>query len=308
MAGTSPNRPENLELTGEYLSAMETVSSLLMNRLPGGDELWRILGQTEALLLEAQMTGTPLSTLFGKGGVAGFCQSIIDEKSGSDKENTAPAITDKASKKKPRSTTNRQTKKRKNLITAAVVVAWLIIVTLLVGQYTGFLPYLRDPYGFYRSELHNFDVEVTELADSRVTVTLPITAHTPDRQVLYQSDDFQVTLTYVGFDEDSYTENDPLRRFWVELTYTQISDFSEIAYVSPAETGTVTVTLADGQVLTQELHWKSDGYYGDTAFVRLYFLEVPKNTVVTADGQAEITFDPMSLVRWTRTGIGIRAK
>lgn len=308
MSNTSPNIPQSTELTGEYLSAMETISSLLMNSLPGGDELWRILGQTEALLMEAQMTGTPLSKLFGKGGVAGFCQSIIDERSGADKEATSPAITDKSSKKNPRKTTNRRTQKRKNLVTAAVIVVWLVVVALLVGQYTGFLPYLVDPHGFYRSELHNFNVEVTELSDSRVTVTLPITPHTPDRLVLYQSNEFCVTLTYVGFDEDSYTKNDPLRRFWVELTYTQISDFSEITYVSPAETGTVTATLADGQIITQELHWKSDGYYGDTAFVRLYFLEVPKNTVVTADDIVQITFDPLSLVRWTRTGVGMRAK
>ncbi len=307
MSNTSKRPPEDLELTGEYLTAMETVSAHLMNHLPGGDDLWRILGETETLLLEAQMTGTSLSKLFGKGGVAGFCQSIIDERSGKASGDTLPAIADKASRKKPRATTNHHTKKRKNLVTVLVLAAWLVVVALLVGQYTGFLPYLMDPHGFYLSELHNFNAEVTELEDSRVTVTLPITTHTPDRQVLYQSDEFRVTLTYIGFDEDSYTEDDPLRRWWVELTYTQIADFSEITYVSPAETGAVTATLADGQVITQGLHWKGDGYYGDTAYVRLYFLETPKNTV-TQGGTAEISFDPMTLVKWTRTGVGIRAK
>ena len=67
------------------------------------------------------------------------------------------------------------------------------------------------------------------------------------------------------------------------------------------------MTLSNGEMLTQELHWQGEGYYGDTAYVRLYFLEIPKDTS-TEGLSAEISFDAMTFVRWTRTGVGLRAK
>ncbi len=307
MADTNKHIPDNLELTGKYLAAMKTISAHLMNRLPEGEALWRTLGQTEALLLEAQMTETPLEKIFGKGGVAGFCQSVVDELVEGKTNGSIPAAEHKSKAAKPRQTANEQIKKKKNLITAAVLLLWCLLIAFLVGQYTGYLTYLFSPADFYLSELHNFRAEETVIPDSKITLSVPVRSTSSEPQILYRSGDYTVSLTYVGFDEDSYTEGDPLRRWWVEFSYTQISDFSEVTYVSPAQSGTATVTLASGEVLTQPLHWQGDGYYGDTAYVRLYFLEIPKDT--PTDGlSAEISFDDMTLVRWIRAGIGIRAK
>ena len=89
-----------------------------------------------------------------------------------------------------------------------------------------------------------------------------------------------------------------------ELSFEKTVSFSEISYVSPAETGTATVTLANGHTLSQELRWQSEGQYENgTAYVRLYFLDVPKSTS-TEGGQANLTFDAMFLVTWRRTGVG----
>ena len=308
MADTNQYKYDDLELTGEYLTAMKTISAHLMNRLPEGDALWRTLGQTEALLLEAQMTGTSLEKIFGKGGVAGFCQSLVDELTKEKMDGAVPASSSFVKRTaKPRQTANRQTRRKKNLITAGVIFLWCLLIAFLIGQYTGYLPYLFSPSDFYLSELHNFAAEVTKIPDSEVTLSIPVRASNAEAQILYHSDSYTVSLTYVGFDEDSYTEDDPLRRWWVELTYTQTADFSEVSYISPAQSGTATVTLANGDVVTQEIHWQGDGYYGDTAYVRLYFLEIPKETP-TEGCSAEISFDAMTLVRWTRTGVGIRAK
>lgn len=307
MDDTSNKAHENLELTGEYLAAMKTISAHLMNRLPEGETLWRTLGQTEALLLEAQMTKTPVSKLFGKGGAASFCQSIIDELNGGKSDVGKPEADPPQKAKGKRQTENRQIKKKKNLITAAVILIWFLLIAVLIGQYTGYLPYLVSPADFYLSELHNFEAEVTEIPGSETTLTIPIKAQSGEPQILYQGEGYTVSLTYVGVDEDSYIKDSPLRRWWIELSYTQTSTFSEISYVSPAQSGTVTVTLTNGEALTQNLHWQGEGYYGDTAYIRLYFLELPKDTP-TEGASAEISFDAMTLVRWTRTGIGIRAK
>ena len=40
MADTSHRPPGDLELTGEYLAAMEAISANLMGRLPDSEELW----------------------------------------------------------------------------------------------------------------------------------------------------------------------------------------------------------------------------------------------------------------------------
>lgn len=307
MDSTSQRPPGNFELTGEYLHAMETISAQLMNSLPSGDDLWRVLGQTEALLIEAQIQKTPLSKLFGKGGIAGFCQSIIDEQQGGKKQASPPAISDRPTHKKARETTNRRTRKKKNIITLLVVLAWLLLVAILLCQYTGILPYLMDNHSFYLKELHNFEAEVTLLEDTATSITVPLVAHTPDTRVLYREGGYEVAITYVGFDESHYVEDKPLRRWWIELTYTQVDSFTEITYISPPETGTATVTLADGKEVTQDLHWHDNGYNSDgTAFVRLCFFETDPQTV-TEDGTATISFDPMTLVRWQRTGIGLKA-
>ena len=72
-------RPPVVELEGIYLQAMKEASVRLMDVFPAGNDLWEMLGQIEAMLLEAQLREMPLTELFGEGGVAAFCQSIVDE-------------------------------------------------------------------------------------------------------------------------------------------------------------------------------------------------------------------------------------
>ena len=309
MADTFKQPYGDLALTGEYLKAMETASAHLMCRLPDNEELWRILGQTEALLLEAQMSGTPLTTLFGKGGVAGFCQSIIDEKAGPEAMTSPPPQARKKSRaSKPRKTTNSRIRKKKNVITASVILLWLLLVAILVGQYTGFLSYLWNPHSFYLEELHNFAVTVKTLEGSEASVSVPLVSQSVDPRVLYEADGYRVILTYVGFDEDKYSVDQPKRRWYAELAYTQVSSFSEITYVSPAESGSATVTLPDGESVSQSLYWQGSGYYENgTAYVRLYFADFPADED-TAGAVADISFAPMTYVRWQRTGVGSQAK
>lgn len=305
MADTSKHPLEHSELTGEYREAMTSISVYLMERLPAGDDLWRILGQTEALLLEAQLSGTPLSELFPKGGVGGFCQAIVDERTGGKPRVDNPAAEERSPRKRVKSTNNLRAKRRKNLVTVCVITVWVLLISLLLAQYTGFLPYLCAPQTAYLEELHNFEVSSTPLGGSEASVSVPLLSHVPDGSLLYEAGDHAVRLSYVGFDEDELSADEGgIRRWWVELTFDKSVSFSKVSYVSPAETGTATVTLSDGQVLTQALVWQDEGQYENgTAYIRLYFLETPKSTP-TEGSVAEIRFDTMSLVTWTRTGVG----
>ena len=192
------------------------------------------------------------------------------------------------------------------MITALIIVVWLLLIAFLIGQYTGFVRYMFHPQTFYLQELHNFNAEVTEVPLSQTTVTIPLKVQAPEPQILYRDENYTITLTYVSFDEDSYTQKNPTRRWWVEISYTRHASFNEVSYVSPAQSGTATVTLANGETVTQELRWQGESYDENTAFVRLCFLEVPKDTP-TEGCFASISFDAMSHVRWTRTGIGSRA-
>ena len=76
---TSSKNTPSMELEGVYLRAMQDISARLMEALPAEESLWQTLAQTESLLLEAQFSGASPQDVFGIGGVAGFCQSIVDE-------------------------------------------------------------------------------------------------------------------------------------------------------------------------------------------------------------------------------------
>lgn len=308
MADTSHHPPGNLELTGEYLAAMEAVSANLMGRLPDSEKLWQILGQTETLLLQAQLMQTPTKDLFGKGGIAAFCQSIIDEQLHG-KKGTPPASVTVSREKKQRKTTNERIRKKKNLVTLIILVAWLLIIAVLVSWYTGVIAYLLHPHEAYLSELYNFSSETTVLQGTEVHLTLPLSSEGIQRQELYRSGEDYVTLTYLGYDEDTLSaEKGGLRRYWIELSYPRHTSFSEVTYISPSETGTSTVTLPSGEVLTQSIHWKDDDCNDQgIASVKLYVLSIPKDTDIE-NLTIDISLDPMVHVRWTRNTVGPRAQ
>ena len=305
MSDTSNHSPLETELTGEYRTAMETVSARLMSRLPDSEELWLILSQTETLLTQAQLTKTPVQTLFGKGGVAGFCQSIIDEQIKKHPQGSITAAESKPSEAKKRKTADKQIQKKKNLVTVAIIAGWLLLVSVLIGWYTGLISYLLHPQESYLSELHNFSSNTTILADTKVQVTLPLTSGQLQQEVIYQDGSDSVALTYIGCDEDELSaEKGGLRHYWIEFSYPRHTSFSEITYISPAESGTATVTLPDGKTITQSIYWKSDGCsQNGLAYVRLYVLSLPKNT--NTDGLSfELSLDSMTHVQWTRHSVG----
>ncbi len=308
MANLSPNSSGNLELSGEYLAAMKTVSAHLMSRLPDGEALWQILGQTETLLAQAQLTGTPPSALFGEGGIAGFCQSIVDEQLKEQKGRAIPATVSSSRTEKKKKTSDKHVKRKKNLVTAAILTGWLLVVSLLLGWYTGLLSYFFHPYDSYLAELHNFTSQTTVLSGTEASVTLSLTSGAVQQQELYRSGEDYVTLTYVGYDEDELpAEKGGLRRYWIELSYPRHTAFSEITYVSPAESGTSTVVLPSGETQTQSIYWKSDGCNEQgIAYLRLYVLALPKDT--PSDGLTCIlSLDPMTQVHWSRNAVGPRS-
>ncbi len=309
MADMSYRPPGDLELTGEYLAAMEAVSANLMNRLPDSNELWQILGQTEMLLLQAQLTNTTTKDIFGKGGIAGFCQSIIDEQLEGKKTVNPPASVTSSHEKKKRKTSNKRVQKKKNLVTLAILIAWLLIVAILLAWYTGMLAYLLHPHNAYLSELYNFSSETTAIQDTEVHMTLTLSTGTSQRTELYRNGEDYVTLTYIGCDEDTLpADKGGLKRYWIELSYPRHTSFSEVTYIAPAETGTSTVTLQNGEILTQSIDWKDDDCNDQgIAYVRLYVLSLPKDT--NTDGLTlDLSLDPMTHVRWTRNSVGPRAK
>lgn len=309
MANTAKRPPGDLELTGEYLTAMETISAHLMSCLPGNDELWRMLGETETLLLEAQITGTPVSKLFGKGGVAGFCQSIIDEKSSASSMNipSEGRARKKTASKKQRHTANSHIRRKKNMVTGCIIGVWVLLIAFLIGQYTGFVDYLFHPQTFYLEELHNFEAQVTPLENSGTQVSFSLSSGSLSPQSLYTQGDHRVTLTQIGYDEIQ-TDEQVICKWWVELIYTQSTSFFEITYVAPTGTGTAKVTLPGQDEVTQSLAWQGEDRYDDgTAYIRLCFLEVPKGTSVEG-GTVELCFDDLKQVCWHRTGVGRRAK
>lgn len=303
MASTEKQPLGDLELTGAYLEAMENVSAHLMSRLPESDELWQILGETETLLLEAQITGTPLSKLFGKGGVAGFCQSIIDEKGGTLSEKDMA----KSAAKKQRQTGNAHIRRKKNIVTGCIIGVWVLLITFLVGQYTGFVRYLFHPQTFYLEELHNFEAQVTPLEGTDRQLTLTISHGSLGGEIIYAEGDHRVTLTQMGVDEIT-VDKKVICRWWVELVYTQDTGFSKVTYVAPENSGTAVVSISSDEEMTHPLTWQGEGRYDDgRAYVRLCFLEVPKGTDLR-DGKVQLHLDDMKLVSWHRIGVGKRAK
>jgi len=156
MADESKWSSGNLALTGEYFFAMEAISTHLMRRLPNDPELWQLLGQVETLLTEAQMTETPTTALFGKGGVAGFCQTIIDEKTHGQHDTSTIPRSPKNEPRRERNTRNTRIRRKKNLLTAIIITVWCIAVVGLIGQYIGFWPYLWGDCTYYLEELYNF--------------------------------------------------------------------------------------------------------------------------------------------------------
>ena len=312
--------PASPELTGEYLRAMQEISARLMDVLPDGQELWATLGQAEALLLEAQMTATPVGEIFPQGGVAAFCQSIIDEyraDRAEDGETPLPASKEK-DHRKPKAEHPRGgigvTRYRRIRIALTVVFA-LALVTLF-AWYTGFLRYLTDGTAFYHEELYNFENTVSDPVGEPVTLTVPLEMKTGLGEYLYtDSGDYSVVLVSMGYRdhmravEDAETGKTVYRnmRAWsIGLRYTVKADFFGISYVEPAMTGTARITLADGTVFESAIRPESSGVPGDGyEYIYLTVADLPQKTDVKG-ATVTITLEPCRRVIWERSGMGRR--
>ena len=172
------NLPKNLlsdriELEGIYLQTMKDASVRLMDVLPAGDDLWNTLGQIEAMLLEAQRQEMPLNTLFGDGGVAAFCQSIVDEYRESG-EAILPASLDNLMPhdkrlQGPRGDINLKRHRGKSIILASVLSIAFVCLAL---WYTGIFRYWTAGDSYYLEELHNFQSTVTVTLSDPFSVTI----------------------------------------------------------------------------------------------------------------------------------------
>ena len=313
----NPPRQPLVELEGIYLQAMKEVSVHLMDALPAGDELWGMLGQIETMLLEAQLREMSLSELFGNGGVAAFCQSIVDEYRACGEMALPAAVNgfhrpDRQAKEQrdgPRHKSSRWT----SVITAAVMV---LIFAVLALWYTGILRYWFRGTSYYLEELHNFQNKITELPADPITLTLPLERTSGRADMLYaDGEGFDITFTAVDTHEHMGSFTDPetgkttyqkMLSWYLRFTYAVESDFNRVAYVEPAASGTVTVTFPDGETYTGKLSWVSSGATENgREYASLAVIDLPADMDVKG-ATLTVTLDPPHLVEWERVSTGRR--
>lgn len=305
------------ELEGPYLQAMKEVSVRLMEALPASDDLWQMLGQVEAMLLEAQMRGMPLSELFGNGGTAAFCQSIVDEYR-ADGEPIVPAARDRSLKslgkrREPRGGIGYHRKRRATAWLTAIV---LLLFLGLAVWHTGILRFWFGGTSYYLEELHNFQSQAVLTESEPITITLPLEKVSGMANTVYaDGEGYDITVTAVEtYDHaGSYTDPDTgesvyqkMTSWYLRLTYTVKSGFTEISYVEPPSAGTVTVTLADGTVCDGKLVWIESGAdERGREFARISLIELPA-AMNTEGATVTVVLEPPHRVTWNRVSMGKR--
>jgi DNA-binding ferritin-like protein (Dps family) len=313
---TSPRPPAN-ELEGIYLQAMKEVSVRLMEALPAGDELWQMLGQVESMLLEAQLREMPLPELFGNGGVAAFCQSIVDEYK-ADGEIELPAARDRRVKsslkpKEPRGGINAVRYRRTTVALAAAVILLLTVFSL---WYTGILRYWTGGSSYYLEELHNFRSTSTLTATAPLRIEMPLEKTVGLSSTLYSDGEgFDITLTsvetydHIGSFTDPETGKTTHRKMtsWcLRVTYAVESDFRSITYVEPSSEGTVTVTLRNGAVYEGKITWIASGQAEDgREYARISVIELPAD-LDTEGATLTVVMESPYRVEWNRFRVGPR--
>ena len=301
------NIPEGL--SGEYLAAMRTVSHRLLENLPDDEYLWTVLGKTEALLLEAQTTGTPVSDIMGNGGVAGFAQSIIDERLAAlgavplDK-NITPAIRSTHTQNKR---TSEYVKKKKRKVTALVIIAWVLVCGMLFAWYSGFIDYLKLGAEFYLEEINNFspksdDVALTE--EFKIIQTDVNHINDIAGTILYSDGVYDVRIDSVGVDKSA---NGKTERYWLSLSYSATSSYGSVSYVSPIAAGITEIMHADGVVSEEEICLREATVYDkeNNRFKFSVYLFKLDGDEDVSETTVKIMLHDLRRVTWTRTGIGI---
>jgi DNA-binding ferritin-like protein (Dps family) len=310
-------RPPVVELEGIYLQAMKEASVRLMEILPAGNDLWEMLGQIEAMLLEAQFREMPLTELFGEGGVAALCQSIIDEYK-ADGKVELPAAADRTVEYEKRIFgPSGGINYRRHRVTSVIIATVLILAfALLALWYTGILRYWSAGDSYYLEELHNFQSTVTDTVSPPVSVSLPLKPASGLGQILYtDAEGYTIKLMsletsqHVGSYLNPHTGKAEYRKMtaWVlAMSYTVKSDFKQITYVEPPAGGVVTVTLSDGSVHEGKIVWMESGSAGEgLEFARISVIELPSDTPIEG-ATLNVVLDPPKRVEWNRISTGYR--
>ena len=320
----NPTPRGGFELEGRYLQAMQSISTSLMEVLPDGERLWEILGKTEALLLEAQMTHTPVEELFPHGGVAGFCQSIIDEykteqgQAPAQGKTAVPASKDKKTRKAGHSKTPRGgegARRYRRVTKLLTVLAILLVAAALIWQ-SGFLRFLVKGSAFYHEELHNFENTIMEPRGEELTFTIPLSPTAGLGQVIYADPEgYTVTLDALnsrervvqGIGEDGKPANKRIIGWHVTLLYTVDAGFSRVRMVTPEPRGTAILTLADGTTYESTLSSDSSGPASrGLEYISITVLDgIPKDTDLRGATLTVTMTAPIYRV-WERVGMGAR--
>lgn len=312
--------PSESDLKGVYLQAMQEISGRLMDTLPAGDELWHILGQTEAMLLEAQLREMPLKTLFGQGGVASFCQSIMDEYRADHAQtgNTIlpasrdPSVRESRKPKEPRGGKGYQRKKR---LTVSLSVLAVLLVVCLAFWYVGLFRYWTAGSSYYVEELHNFKETVTAADEEPIRFQIDLKKAYGLNQALYDDGTYRMVLHDVDYNEyvkayrdeaTGKTEYRKTRGWYFTVIYTVRSGFNTVSYVEPNAKGTAKVILPDGTTFSGDLSWLNSGAHGEgTEFMRFIVFESPENTDLTG-AKVEVDLGIPNLVKLERISTGFR--
>lgn len=322
-----PSRVPTTELTGPHLEAMQEISTRLMDALPAGDDLWQVLAEAEALLLEAQLQNVPPRGVFGQSGVAGFCQSIMDEfeadrrasegvpPGGRARPAASPAATDPSVKGKrpPHKPRGEWGIRHRRRVTVALATVVCLLLAFAACLYTGLWGYWTKGTSFYLDELYNFQSTVTETVVPPTHITLPMLQANALHQTLY--DDGTHTITLTALDCRDYTEimdgengktTREMRRWFLHMEYTVVSDFRTVTYVEPSARGTATVTLADGTAYAGNIQWYSSGSSAKgEEFAEIIVIELPA-AVDTAGATLTLELEPPCRVVWERFATGLR--
>jgi hypothetical protein len=318
------NTRASFELEGRYLQAMQTVSVSLMEVLPDGERLWEILGKTEALLMEAQLTATPIEELFPNGGVAGFCQSVIDEykaETGTDTQQGRAAVPASRNKKNgkvqaPKTPRGGAGALRYRRVTRFLtVLAALVLAAVLVWQ-SGFYRFLTQGSAFYHEELHNFENTVTEPRGEALTFAVTPQNVTDMEQVIYaDAEGYVIKLsavdsrerTAIVINEDGKRVAMTVVDWYVTLRYTVNAGFSHICTVSPEARGTARLTLADGTVYESTLTSDSSGPLSrGWEYAQFTVMDGIPKSVNLSGAVLTVTVEPPVYRVWERIGIGKR--
>ena len=316
----------SIELEGGYLRAMQEISAKLMNELPAEESLWQTLAKTETLLLEAQLSETPLQAVFS-GGTAGFCQAIVDEynqrRKGEARDTPAAHDPSLCKRQKAPSPRGGVPLYRKRRATAILVSVFALVFAVLAVWYTGLLNFWIKGSAYYLDELYHFEDTVTPVSDEPLSFSVPLMPVADLDYVLYADENGNavLTLTEIYYSErlrevesengdldidSEHTAYEKTIVYCVTIQYPVQAGYTRVTYIEPGTRGTATLRTPSGEVLTSEVSAARSGSAGEGyEYVSLEIADIP--AFFNTEGvTVSVTIDPPRSVEWKRIGLGLR--